>query len=112
MRKGIGGKHGEARAVHGAPAGQLRALITTTPERYKEIASVPTTREAGYPQLERIIGWSALYGPPGMDRKLVAYWGAVLQKVAKDAQSVGATEKIGSVPPVQLNRFSTPSSPT
>ena len=79
-------------------SGQLRALLTTTPERYKEIPSVPTAKEVGYPQLERIIGWSALYGPPGMDRKLVAYWGGVLQKVARDPQWINATEKIGSVP--------------
>ena len=79
-------------------SGQLRALMTTTPERYKEIPNVPTAKEVGYPQLERIIGWSALYGPPGMDRKLVAYWSDVLQKVAKDPQWIGATEKIGSVP--------------
>ncbi len=90
-------------------AGQLRALMTTTPERYKEIPNVPTAREVGYPQLERIIGWSALYGPPGMDRKLVAHWGDLLQKVAKDPQWVGATERIGSVPrimnPADTARF-------
>ncbi len=79
-------------------SGQLRALMTTTPERYKEIPNVPTAKEVGYPQLERIIGWSALYGPPGMDRKLVAYWGGVLQKVAQDPQWITATERIGSVP--------------
>ncbi|MCE9639310.1 MAG: tripartite tricarboxylate transporter substrate binding protein [Betaproteobacteria bacterium] len=79
-------------------SGQLRALMTTTPERYKEIPNVPTAKEVGYPQLERIIGWSALYGPPGMDRKLIAYWSGVLQKVAQDPQWVTATERIGSVP--------------
>jgi tripartite-type tricarboxylate transporter receptor subunit TctC len=79
-------------------SGQLRALMTTTPERYKEIPGVPTAKEVGYPQLERIIGWSALYGPPGMDKKLVVYWGDVLQKVAKDQQWITATERIGSVP--------------
>ena len=79
-------------------SGQLRALMTTTPERYKEIPNVPTAKEVGYPQLERIIGWSALYGPPGMEPKLVAYWSDVLKKVAKDPQWTGATEKIGSVP--------------
>ena len=79
-------------------SGQLRALMTTTPERYKEIPTVPTAKEAGYPQLERIIGWSALYGPPGMDRKLLAYWSEILQKVARDPQWITATERIGSVP--------------
>ena len=79
-------------------SGQLRALMTTTPERYKEIPTVPTAKEVGYPQLERIIGWSALYGPPGMSKQLVTYWGEVLQKIGKDPQWISATEKIGSVP--------------
>lgn len=74
-------------------SGQLRALVTTTPERYKEIPDVPTAKEVGFPMLERIIGWSALYGPPKMDAKLVKLWGDTLQKVAKDTQWVSATEK-------------------
>jgi tripartite-type tricarboxylate transporter receptor subunit TctC len=90
-------------------SGQLRALMTTTPDRYKEIPNVPTAKEVGYPQLERIIGWSALYGPPGMDRKLVAYWDDVLKKIAQDAQWIGATERMGSVPrilpPEETARF-------
>ena len=90
-------------------SGQLRGLMTTTPERYKEIPNVPTAKEVGFPQLERIIGWSALYGPPGMDQKLVAYWGSVLLKVAKDPQWMNATEKMGSVPrilsPEETSRF-------
>ena len=80
---------------------QMRALLTTTPERFKEIPDVPTAKEAGYPALERIIGWSALYGPPKMDRKLVALWGETLQKVAGDSQWTAATEKIGSVPHIK-----------
>jgi len=80
---------------------QMRALLTTTPERFREIPDVPTAREAGYPALESIIGWSALYGPPKMDRKLVAIWGDTLQKVGKDPQWVNATEKIGSVPHIK-----------
>ncbi len=79
-------------------SGQLRGLVTTLPERYKDIPNVPTAREIGFPQLERIVGWSALYGPPGMSAKDVALWGDVLGKVAKDPQWVSATEKIGSVP--------------
>ncbi len=80
---------------------QMRALVTTTPERFRDIPDVPTAKEAGYPTLERIIGWSALYGPPKMDPKLIAIWGDTLQKVSKDAQWVNATEKIGSVPHIK-----------
>jgi len=81
-------------------SGQARILVVTTPERYREIPEVPTARELGYPFLERITGWSALYGPPGMDKELVAKWGGVLQKVAKDPQWILSTERIGSVPHV------------
>ena len=80
---------------------QMRGLLTTTPERYKEIPDVPTAKEAGYPALERIVGWSALYGPPKMDRRLVALWGDTLQKVGADPQWVAATEKIGSMPHIK-----------
>ena len=67
-------------------SGLARILVVTTPERYREIPDVPTARELGYAFLERITGWSALYGPPGMERELVAKWGEVLQKVARDPQ--------------------------
>jgi tripartite-type tricarboxylate transporter receptor subunit TctC len=80
---------------------QMRALLTTTPERFKDIPDVPTAKEAGYPALERIIGWSALYAPPKMDKKMIAIWGDTLQKVGKDQQWIGATEKIGSVPHIK-----------
>lgn len=80
---------------------QMRALLTTTPERFKDIPDVPTAKEAGYPALERIIGWSALYGPPKMDKKMIAIWGDTLQKVGKDPQWISATEKIGSVPHIK-----------
>jgi len=78
--------------------GQVRALMVTTPQRYREIPNVPTSREVGYPQLERIVGWSALYGPPGMDKRLVGIWAEALAKISKDPQWITATEKIGSVP--------------
>lgn len=80
---------------------QMRALVTTTPERFKDLPDVPTARESGLPVLEGIIGWSALYGPPKMDKKIIAIWGDTLQKVGKDAQWMAATEKIGSVPHIK-----------
>jgi tripartite-type tricarboxylate transporter receptor subunit TctC len=89
--------------------GQLRGLVTTLPDRYKDIPDIPTAKEIGFPQLERIVGWSALYGPPGMSAKDVAMWGGLLANVAKDPQWVAVTEKIGSVPrilsPADTARF-------
>ena len=90
-------------------AGKLRPLVTTTPERLKDLPDVPTAREAGYPQLEAIVGWSALYGPPGMSKELVERWAAILSMAAKDSQWTGATEKAGSIPrvlsPAETEKF-------
>lgn len=80
--------------------GKLRALLTTTPERLKDIPDVPTAREAGYPQLEAIVGWSALYGPPGLPKEIVDRWVEVLKAAAKDPAWIAATEKAGSAPRV------------
>jgi len=79
-------------------AGKLRALLVTLPERYKDIPDVPTAREIGAVAMERIVGWSALYGPPGMSKEQVAFWTGVMQQVAKDPDWIRSTEKIGSVP--------------
>ena len=78
--------------------GKLRALVVTTPERVKDIPEVPTAREAGHGTLEAIVGWSALYGPPGLPREVVARWSEVLAQVAKDPKWIAGEEKIGSVP--------------
>ncbi len=89
--------------------GKLRALVTTTPERLKDLPDVPTAREAGFAQLETIVGWSALYGPPGMDREVVERWSKVLQAAARDPQWISATEKVGSSPrvlsPAETEKF-------
>lgn len=80
--------------------GKLHALITTTPERLKDLPDVPTAREAGYPQLEAIVGWSALYGPPGLGKDVIDRWMNTLAVAAKDPQWIAATEKAGSIPRV------------
>ena len=89
--------------------GKLRALVVTTPERVKDIPDVPTARESGYPQLEAIVGWSALYGPPKMPSELVDRWSEVLAKVAKGPRWLAGEEKIGSIPrvlpPAETERY-------
>lgn len=88
---------------------KLRAIVTTTPERLADVPDVPTAREAGVPQMEAIVGWSALYGPPKMAPTLVARWAEVLQQVAKDPNWLRGEEKIGSIPrvlgPAETEKF-------
>ncbi|AOB33495.1 ABC transporter substrate-binding protein [Bordetella sp. H567] len=90
-------------------AGRLRALVTTTAQRLPELPDVPTAKETGYPQLEHISGWSALYGPPGMPAPLVRQWADVLQRVAKDPNWLAGVQNIGSIPnvmaPAATTRF-------
>ena len=81
--------------------GRLRALVTTTPKRLESLPDVPTAREAGYPQLEAITGWSALYGPPGMTQDAVRKWAEVLRQVSSDRAWIEGTVRLGSVPDVR-----------
>ncbi|MEO8836127.1 MAG: tripartite tricarboxylate transporter substrate binding protein [Caldimonas sp.] len=81
-------------------AGKLRGLVSTSPARMKELPDVPTASEAGFPQLSTIVGWSALYGPPGLPTPVIERWVKVLQAVAGDARWIATTEGAGSIPHV------------
>jgi tripartite-type tricarboxylate transporter receptor subunit TctC len=89
--------------------GKLRALVTTTPERVADIPDVPTAREAGYPQLEAIVGWSALFGPANLPREVVQKWAETLKAVASDDAWKRGNEKFGGIPhvlgPAETERF-------
>jgi tripartite-type tricarboxylate transporter receptor subunit TctC len=80
--------------------GKLRALVTTTPERLKQFPDVPTAREAGFPKLEAVIGWSALYGPPKMPPEIVKKWAGVLKSASTDARWISANATYGGIPRV------------
>lgn len=97
-------------AVVGAiQSGQLRALAVTTKERFKAIPDVPTVSELGHPKLEAIVGWSGLYGPPGLPEEVVAKWVDVLQKVKEDKSWNRFTTRLGSIPaissPAEMESF-------
>lgn len=81
-------------------AGKLRALAVTTPERVLAIKDVPTVKEAGYPGLEAVIGWSGLWGPPGLPEDVVNKWVEVLAQISKDKAWLKLTKGLGSVPTV------------
>jgi tripartite-type tricarboxylate transporter receptor subunit TctC len=80
--------------------GRLRPLLTTTPERVKDIPDVPIAREAGFPQLEAIVGWSALYGPPKLDPNVLQRWVEVLRQAASDRAWLEGNARYGGIPRV------------
>ena len=81
-------------------SGKLRALVTTTPERLPEFPDIPTARESGFPKLEAVIGWSALFGPPKMDAAAVKTWAAVLKHVSQDPKWIAGNANFGGIPHV------------
>jgi tripartite-type tricarboxylate transporter receptor subunit TctC len=85
-------------AVAGAlEAGQLTALVVTTTDRQEIIPDVPTAAEVGYTDLEKIIGWSAIYGPPDLPEDVVAKWTETLQAMKEDRAWNRMTKGLGNI---------------
>ena len=82
-------------------AGKLRALAVSTPERVAAIPDVPTVAEAGYPALETVVGWSGVWGPPGMDQAAADKWVEVLGKLKDDKAWNKLTKGLGSIPSIR-----------
>jgi tripartite-type tricarboxylate transporter receptor subunit TctC len=59
---------------------------------------VPTAKEVGMPQLEAIVGWSALYGPPKMSPEIINKWVEVLGIADKDANWQAGNVRYGGIP--------------
>jgi len=77
-------------------AGALRALFVT-PARLPEIPDVPSAREAGFADMEKIVGWTALMGPPGLPKEVVDRWVETFAKLAKDPDWQQGNARIGGI---------------
>lgn len=82
-------------------AGTLRALFVTTAERLKEYPEIPTAREVGHPQMEQVMGWSGLYGPPGLPPEVVSKWVDTFKKLAQDPEWLKGNAGFGGVPAIR-----------
>ena len=80
--------------------GKLKALLTTTPERLTQCPDIPTAREAGLPQMEAVIGWSALVGPPKMNPEAVKKWADALKQVSQNPKWIAGNANFGGIPNV------------
>lgn len=81
-------------------SGQLRPLLTTTPERVSSIPDAQTAAEAGHPALSSVIGWSGIWGPKDMDQAAQDKWVAAIQSLRTDESWIEATETLGSIPTI------------
>ena len=77
-------------------AGALRPLFVT-PQRLAELPDAPSASEAGFPDMNKIVGWTALMGPPGMPKEVVDKWADVFAKLAKDPDWQKGNARIGGV---------------
>jgi tripartite-type tricarboxylate transporter receptor subunit TctC len=79
-------------------SGALRALMVTSAERMASMPEVPTARELGYGEMEGIVGWSAVFGPPKLPAEVRDRLAAALKTIAADPAWIAATEQTGSIP--------------
>lgn len=82
-------------------AGTLRPLMTTTRRPLHQFPEVPTARSLGWPEMERIMAWSALVGPPGLPRDVVGRWSEVMATLSRDIGWLAGNEKLGGIPAVR-----------
>ena len=82
-------------------AGTMRGLLTTTTERLKEYPDMPSARELGLAPMEAVMGWSGLYGPPGLPPEVVAKWVDVLKRLAQDADWIKGNAGFGAIPAIR-----------
>ena len=78
--------------------GLLRPVMVTTSKRIASMPDVPTARELGYAEMEGIVGWSAILGPPNLPADVRAKLVAAIGKIAKDEAWITGTGRTGSVP--------------
>ena len=82
-------------------AGTMRGLLVTTPERLKDYPDIPTARELDLKPMEDVMGWSGLYGPPGMPQAIVDKWVDALKKINADADWHRGNASFGGVPAIR-----------
>ena len=81
-------------------AGAVRALFVT-PARLPELPEVPSASEAGFPDMNKIVGWTALMGPPGLPREVVEKWNEAFARLARDPEWQQGNARIGGIPAIR-----------
>jgi len=77
-----------------AEGGQLKILAQAGPSRHPMLPDVPTTAEAGLPDV-RMDTWFGLVGPPGMPKDIVARINKELAAIAKQPAFAEKLSKLG-----------------
>jgi len=78
-------------------AGEVKAYAVTVPERLANLPDLPTTTEAGLPDLQVSV-WHGLYGPAGLPAPVVDKLEGALQKALADPVVVERFAELGTTP--------------
>ena len=78
-------------------AGKVKAYAVTTPQRVKSLPDLPTTAEAGMPDLEVSV-WHGLYVPVETPDEIVQKLTEALKVALADQNVIDELAKLGSVP--------------
>jgi tripartite-type tricarboxylate transporter receptor subunit TctC len=80
-------------------AGSVKPIVVTAPTRAKAISEVPTSAEAGLPDLITIT-WTALFAPKGTPQPIVERLNAALDAAMRDPAVTQRLAEIGAdIPP-------------
>ncbi|WP_433361156.1 tripartite tricarboxylate transporter substrate-binding protein [Actinoplanes sp. CA-142083] len=78
-------------------AGKVKAYAVTTPDRVKSLPDLPTTTEAGMPQLQVSV-WHGLYVPAGTSQEIVQKLSEALKTALADQAVIDQMAKLGTAP--------------
>jgi tripartite-type tricarboxylate transporter receptor subunit TctC len=78
-------------------AGEVKAYAVTTPERIDALPDVPTTEEAGVPELQVSV-WHGLYLPAGTPAEIVEKLNAALKVALQDQNVIDSLADLGTAP--------------
>jgi tripartite-type tricarboxylate transporter receptor subunit TctC len=78
-------------------AGKLKALAVPSRQRIAVLPDVPTMAEAGYPDFD-LQPWTALFGPAGLDKTIVASLDGALKQILAEPAVVERLAQLSMTP--------------
>ena len=89
-------------------AGRMRGLAVLNPERVPTLPKIPTSAEAGMPELV-VITWYGLFAPAGVRHDVVERLNAEVNKVLRSPDAVSQLTKVAVEPktmaPAEFTKF-------
>ena len=76
-------------------AGKLKALAVIGPKRSSALPDVPTFRELGIPEMEKINGWHGVFAPAGTPPEVIRRLNSEIHKILMKTSSIEKIQSMG-----------------